>query len=138
MGNNSQQNKSQSASRTDYCGQLEASDVGREVVLKGWVQRVRDLGSLVFIDLRDRTGLVQLVARNSQPELLDEAKKLRCEYVVEARGLVNRREPAAINRQMATGEIEVEISGLKVLNSSAVPPFVIADPPQAAEELRLK
>ena len=86
MGNNSQQNKSQSASRTDYCGQLEASDVGREVVLKGWVQRVRDLGSLVFIDLRDRTGLVQLVARNSQPELLDEAKKLRCEYVVEAEG----------------------------------------------------
>ena len=138
MDNNGQEKKSQAAARTDYCGELQTGDIGREVVLKGWVQRVRDLGSLVFVDLRDRTGLVQLVVRNSQPELLEEARKLRSEYVIEARGLVNRREPAAINRQMATGEIEVEISGLKVLNTSAVPPFVVADPPQATEELRLK
>jgi len=138
MGNNGQENKFQSTSRTDYGGELQARDVGREVVLKGWVQRVRDLGSLVFVDLRDRSGLVQLVARSSQPELLDEARKLRSEYVIEARGRVNQREPSAINRQMATGEIEIEISGLKILNTSAVPPFVITDPPQATEELRLK
>ena len=138
MGNNSQERKSQAVSRTDYCGQLEAGDIGREVVLKGWVQRVRDLGSLVFVDLRDRTGLIQLVIRNSQPELLEEVRKLRGEYVIAVRGVVNRREPAAINRQMATGEIEIEISEFEILNSSAVPPFVIADPPQATEELRLK
>ena len=123
MGNSGQENKFQSASRTDYCGELQARDVGRQVVLKGWVQRVRDLGSLVFVDLRDKSGLVQLVARSSQPELLDEARKLRSEYVIEARGRVNQREPSAINRQMATGEIEIEISGLEILNTSAVPPL---------------
>ncbi len=124
--------------RTDYGGNLRAEDAGRQVVLNGWVQRVRDIGSLVFIDLRDRAGLVQLVASSHRPEILEKAKKLRGEYVIQARGLVRKRAPEAINRELATGEIEVEIQDLEVLNLAATPPFVISDPPQASEELRLK
>lgn len=124
--------------RTDYCGELRAKDAGRRVVLAGWVQRVRDIGSLVFVDLRDRTGLVQLVVRSDRPELLEQAKKLRGESVIQVRGLVNKREPEATNRELPTGEIEVEIEGLALLNQAETPPFVISDPPQASEELRLK
>lgn len=131
-------NRLRAGARTGYAGELQAKDAGQKVILKGWVQRVRDLGSLVFVDLRDRAGIVQLVARSSQPEILDEARKLRSEYVIEVEGQVKLREPSAINQQMPTGEIEVEITGLKILNASATPPFVISDPPQAAEDLRLK
>lgn len=131
-------NKLRAGARTGYAGELQAKDAGQAVILKGWVQRVRDLGSLVFVDLRDRAGLVQLVARSEQPEILEQARKLHSEYVIEVEGQVKLREPSAVNQQMPTGEIEVEITGLKILNASATPPFVIADPPQAAEELRLK
>jgi len=124
--------------RTKYCGELRASDVGKEVVLVGWVQRLRDMGSLVFVDLRDRAGVVQLVARSEQPELLEQIKKLRSEYVMEVKGVVRRREAGTVNPQMPTGEVEVEITEMQVLNTSKIPPFVIADPPQAAEELRFK
>lgn len=124
--------------RTDYCGELRSGDIGRQVVLSGWVQRVRDIGSLVFVDLRDRSGLIQLVARSDRPEILDKAKKLRGEFVLQVRGAVKRREAEALNPDLATGEIEVEIDGLEVLNQAATPPFVISDPPQASEELRFK
>ncbi len=124
--------------RTDYGGNLRAEDAGRQVVLNGWVQRVRDIGSLVFVDLRDLAGLVQLVASSDRPEILEKAKKLRGEYVIQARGLVRKRAPEAVNRELDTGEIEVEIQDLEVLNLAATPPFVISDPPQASEELRLK
>lgn len=124
--------------RTDYCGDLRAGDAGREVVLAGWVQRVRDIGSLVFVDLRDRSGLVQLVAGTDRPEILEKAKKLRGEAVLQVRGMVKKRGAEALNRDLATGEIEVEIEDLEVLNQAATPPFVISDPPQASEELRLK
>ncbi|MGQ9800236.1 MAG: aspartate--tRNA ligase [Candidatus Saccharicenans sp.] len=126
------------AGRTDYCGDLRASDAGREVILAGWVQRVRDIGSLVFVDLRDRSGLVQLVVRSDRPELLEQAKKLRGEYVIQVRGRVRKREDAAINPELSTGQVEVEIEDLSVLNQARIPPFVIADPPQASEELRFK
>lgn len=124
--------------RTHYCGELRLENEGQQTVLAGWVQRIRDIGSLVFIDLRDRTGLIQLVADQETPELLEEAKKLRGEYVILVKGTVRRRQEEAINRQLPTGEIEVKISDLKVLNTSKITPFVISDPPQAAEELRFK
>lgn len=122
--------------RTDYCGALRAADEGREVVLCGWVHKTRDMGHLVFVDLRDREGLIQVVFQSDRPELAGEAKKLRNEFVVGVRGIVRRR--SAVNRDIPTGEVEVEAAGLRVFAASKVPPFVVADPPQASEELRLK
>jgi len=122
--------------RTDYCGGLRASDEGREAVLCGWVQRVRDMGQLVFVDVRDREGLVQVVFHSDRVELMEEAKKLRNEFVVGVRGRVRRR--TAVNKDIPTGEVEVEAGELRVFAAAKVTPFVIADPPQASEELRLK
>ncbi len=122
--------------RTVYCGELRAAHEGREVVLCGWVHKTRDMGHLVFVDLRDREGLAQIVFQSDRPELAEEAKKLRNEFVVGIRGLVRRR--SAVNKDIPTGEVEVEALELRVFAASKVPPFVIADPPQASEELRLK
>jgi aspartyl-tRNA synthetase len=122
--------------RTHYAGALRDSDEGREVVLCGWVHKTRDMGHLVFVDVRDREGLAQVVFRSDQPALIEEAKKLRNEFVVGVRGRVRRRE--AVNKDMATGGVEVEAEALTVFAAAKVPPFVIADPPQASEELRLK
>ena len=124
--------------RTHYCGELRAGHVGREVVLAGWVQRVRDIGHLVFVDLRDREGLVQLVFTSESPALLEPAKKLRPECVVAAAGRVRRREPGLVNPGMDTGEVEVLADRLELLASSRVPPFQVVDPAQATEELRFK
>lgn len=122
--------------RTDYCGALRASDEDREVVLCGWVHKTRDMGHLVFVDLRDREGLAQVVFQSDRPELAEEAKKLRGEFVVGVRGRVRRR--SSINKDIPTGEVEVEALELRVFAPSKTPPFVVADPPQASEELRLK
>ncbi len=122
--------------RTDYCGALRAADEGREVVLCGWVHKTRDMGHLVFVDLRDREGLAQVVFQSDRPTLSEEAKKLRGEFVVGVRGRVRRR--SSVNKDIPTGEIEVEADALQVFAASKVPPFVVADPPQASEELRLK
>jgi aspartyl-tRNA synthetase len=124
--------------RTHYCGQLREEHKGSQVTLLGWVQRTRDMGNLVFLDLRDREGLVQVVFPSSRPELQAEAKKARPEYVVGVKGLVRRREEKAVNRAMATGGIEVEAEEFAVFSAARVPPFVVADPPKAAEELRFK
>jgi len=122
--------------RTHYCGDLRAAHEGLEVVLCGWVHKTRDMGHLVFVDLRDREGLAQVVFQSDRPGLADEAKKLRGEFVVGVRGLVRRR--SSVNRDIPTGEVEVEALALHVFAASKVPPFVVADPPQASEELRLK
>jgi aspartyl-tRNA synthetase len=122
--------------RTDFCGELRAAHEGREVALCGWVQRVRDMGHLLFVDVRDREGLAQVVFHSDRPALMEEAKKLRNEFVVGVRGLVRRR--SAVNKDIPTGEVEVEASELRIFAVSKVTPFVIADPPQASEELRLK
>jgi len=122
--------------RTDYCGALRAADEGREVVLCGWVQKTRDMGHLVFVDLRDREGLAQVVFQSDRPELAEEAKRLRGEFVVGVRGRVRRR--SSVNKDIPTGEVEVEALDLHVFAAAKVPPFVVADPPQATEELRLK
>jgi len=122
--------------RTSFCGELRTGHAGREVVLCGWVQRVRDMGHLVFVDVRDREGLAQVVFQSDRPELMEDAKRLRNEFVVGVRGRVRRR--TSVNKDLPTGEVEVEASELLIFASSRVPPFGIGDPPQASEELRLK
>ncbi len=124
--------------RTIYCGDLRLTHVDKEVTLLGWVNRVRDMGNLVFIDLRDREGLVQVVVPFDKGEFLEMAKEIRMEDVVAVKGHVKKREGKARNPNLPTGEVEVEAGELKVLNTSKVPPFVIADPPKASEELRFK
>ncbi|MEE8377316.1 MAG: aspartate--tRNA ligase [Candidatus Aminicenantaceae bacterium] len=124
--------------RTNYCGQLRKNHVGSQVTLFGWVRKQRDMGNLVFIDLWDREGLVQVVVTFKDKALLDLAKNLKMEYVVRVNGIVREREENMRNHDLPTGDVEVEAIGLSILNSSEVAPFVVADPPQASEELRLK
>ncbi len=124
--------------RTAYCGQLRSDHVGEEVTLFGWVHRHRDLGNLIFIDLRDREGLVQVTVHSEKNELLEVAKKIRMENVIGIKGRVKRRDQKSRNPNLPTGEVEVEAKELKIFNTAQVPPFVIADPPQATEELRFK
>ena len=124
--------------RTHTNGELTAADVGKDVVLLGWVHRLRDLGSLVFIDLRDRHGLTQVVARENDA-LVNEVKRLRSEFVIAVVGKVFNRAADAVNPKMKTGEIEVEAREIRLLNDAKVPPFTIADETtQAGEDLRLR
>jgi aspartyl-tRNA synthetase len=122
--------------RTHYCGALRAPDADKDVVLMGWVQRRRDLGQLIFIDLRDRAGIAQIVFNKEQhPEGHAKAEKLRSEFVVAVEGRVVRRQKA--NPDIATGEVEVIAARLHVLNTSETPPFTIEDDVTATEETRL-
>ena len=106
--------------RTDYCGDLRLGDVGREVVVAGWVQRQRDLGALIFIDLRDRTGIVQLAfGESTDKEIFDKAFSARSEFVLMAKGIV--RERSSKNMDIPTGEIEVDVTDLRVLGKSETP-----------------
>ncbi|MDH5467009.1 MAG: aspartate--tRNA ligase [Candidatus Aminicenantes bacterium] len=130
--------KSSEWRRTAYCGEIRSEHGGQEVTLFGWVNRQRDMGNLVFIDLRDREGVVQVVVPSDNEEFLDKAKKVRMENVLAVKGIVKERERNARNPQLPTGDVEVVAKELKVLSASKVPPFVIADPPQASEELRFK
>ena len=123
--------------RTYYCGDLRLENAGQKVVVIGWVNRVRDMGNLVFVDVRDREGIIQVVFPE-KGNLLDEAKKLKMEYVIKIQGIVRARKEKLRNPDMLTGDVEIEANALRVLNRSAVTPFVIADPPQATEELRFK
>ncbi len=123
--------------RTDYCGNLRIGDVGREVVVAGWVQRQRDLGALIFIDLRDREGIVQLAFDESTAkEVFEKASAARSEYVLMAKG--NVRERSAKNTEIPTGEIEIEVTELRILNKSETPPFEIIENCQTSELTRLK
>ena len=124
--------------RTNYCGELRAEHVGRSVTLMGWVHKQRDMGNLVFVDIRDREGLVQIIFRSDNAALIEEAKKLRTEFVVGVKGVVKPREAKSVNRDLATGEVEVEAEELKLFAVSKVPPFAVADPASASEELRFK
>lgn len=124
--------------RTLYCGELQARHAGQEVILFGWVNRHRDMGNLVFIDLRDREGLVQVVVPSGKKDLLEAAKKVRMEDVLAVKGVVKERAEKDRNPQLPSGEVEVAAEELEVLSASRVPPFVISDPPQASEELRFK
>jgi aspartyl-tRNA synthetase len=125
--------------RTHYCGDLRLSSESQSVVLMGWVNRRRDHGDLIFLDLRDRTGIVQIVLdKELCPAAHAKAESVRPEYVVAIQGKVRRRDAAAINPNMATGEIEVDVDELRILNDAKTPPFSPAEDAIGNEELRLK
>ena len=125
--------------RTHYCGNLSELQIGEEVTLKGWVQKRRDLGGLIFIDVRDREGIVQTVFNpDISKEALEIAETLRNEYVVEVTGLVIEREERTKNKNIATGAIEVQVVEVKVINEAKNPPFAIEDGTEVGEETRLK
>ena len=124
--------------RTHTCGALRPDDVGAEVVLLGWVHRVRDLGGLLFIDIRDREGVTQVVFDKDDETLMSKAKRLRSEFVIGVSGRVRRRSADTVNPKLATGEVEVVVQELTVLNEARTPPFPIADETPVAEDVRLK
>ena len=125
--------------RTTYCGNVTAEFVDQQVVLKGWVQKKRNLGNLVFIDLRDRHGIVQLVVNPETPEAVrDTAESLHGEDVIEVHGTVVKRGDGAINPDMKTGEVEVNVQEMIILNKAKTTPFEIKDDISAADDLRLK
>src|SRR5437660_9784808 len=123
--------------RTHTCGALRGGDVGADVVLLGWVHRVRDLGGVTFIDIRDRAGLSQLVIRDNDA-LMAIAKRLRSEYVIGVRGLVQRRSDDTVNPKLTTGEVEVLAREIRILAEAKTPPFPIADETPVSEEIRLR
>jgi aspartyl-tRNA synthetase len=123
--------------RTHTCGALRASDVGAHAVLLGWVHRVRDLGGVTFIDIRDRDGVSQIVVRENEA-LMAAAKRLRSEFVVAVLGTVQRRSDETTNTKIATGEVEVLAREIRILNESKTPPFSIADDAPVSEEVRLR
>jgi aspartyl-tRNA synthetase len=123
--------------RTHTCGALRPTDVGQHALLLGWVHRVRDLGSLTFIDVRDRYGVTQVVARDDNG-LVAEAQRLRTEMVVAVSGHVERRSADTINPKLDTGEVEVVAREIRLLNDARRPPFSIADETPVAEETRLR
>jgi aspartyl-tRNA synthetase len=123
--------------RTHYCGDLRAKDVGHEVVVMGWVARRRDLGNLLFLDIRDRSGIVQVVFnKETNPEAHAKAEQSRSEFVVAVEGKVIQRQKS--NPELATGEVEILASRLHILNNAKTPPFQIEDDINAAEETRLR
>ena len=123
--------------RTHYCGTLRKENIGENVTVFGWVQRRRDLGGLIFVDLRDRTGIVQLAFDdNTEKDIFEKATALRSEFVVAASGSVRMR--SSINHDIPTGDIELEVTTLKILGKSETPPFEILNDSLANEELRLK
>lgn len=125
--------------RTDYCGKLGANDLEREVVLMGWVQSHRDHGGVIFIDLRDREGLVQAVLNpENSAEVHKKGEAIRDEWVVAIKGTVSKRTPETINPNLQTGEIEVMASEVKILNTSKVIPFLIEEDINVDELLRMK
>ena len=123
--------------RTNYCGELRAENIGQTVTVTGWTQRQRDLGQLIFIDLRDRTGIVQLAFDdNTDREVFDKAFTVRSEFVLAAVGVV--RERSSKNKDIPTGDIEIEVKELRILGESETPPFEIVDDCKTAELTRLK
>ena len=124
--------------RTAMCGELRAGDGGSEVRLAGWVRKVREFGDLTFLDMWDRSGLVQLVVEKGDEKLHTLFRSLRNEDVLAVRGTVRKRPEDMINAAMGTGEVEVEVSAAEVFNRSKVPPFNVTDKSQANDELRLK
>ena len=126
--------------RSHSCNELRATANGAEVVLMGWVQRRRDHGGLIFVDLRDREGLTQVVFNpETNPDMHIKAGVLRDEYVIAVRGLVNLRPPEMVNPNLDTGEIEVMVEELRILNAAKTPPFELEDyKVDISEALRLK
>ena len=126
------------AQRTHACGEVTAAQQGEQVVLKGWVQRRRDLGGLIFVDMRDRTGIVQVVFGDHAKDALEIADKIRNEYVIEVTGKAILRDPSQVNPNLKTGEIEVLAEAITIINKAKTPPFAIEDDVEVSEDLRLK
>ncbi|MBL4951279.1 aspartate--tRNA ligase [Neobacillus sp. OS1-32] len=125
--------------RTYFCGEVPETAVGEKVTLKGWVQRRRDLGGLIFVDLRDRSGIVQIVFNpDVSQEALAVAETIRNEYVLDVVGTVVAREPETVNENLKTGKIEIQAETVTVLNEAKTPPFMITDKTDASEDVRLK
>ena len=124
--------------RTHTCGELRLADAGKEVVLSGWVQRVRDKGTLIWIDIRDRYGLTQLFLQEgvTSAEVIEKARTLGREFVIQAKGKVIERESK--NPNIPTGEIELQLTELNILNASKTPPFTIEDKSDGGDDLRMK
>lgn len=121
--------------RSAKCGELNKKNVGQEVVLNGWVQRRRDLGGLIFLDLRDRTGIIQVAI---SPEEIPSGEKVRNEFVIAVQGRVNARPEEAVNPEMPTGEIEIQAKELEILNAAKPSPMPVEDKIDTREEVRLK
>ena len=125
--------------RSCYCGEPRVDGVGRELILGGWVQRRRDHGGLIFVDLRDRSGVIQVVFNPEiDPASHEKAKQIRSEDVLAVRGSLTKRPPETVNRELSTGEVELSVRELRLLNASQVPPFLIEDETDANENTRLK
>lgn len=125
--------------RTTYAGKITEEYIGQTVTLNGWVQKRRDLGGLIFIDLRDREGVVQIVFNpDFSQEALSVAEKIRSEYVIQVKGLVTKRDEKSINDKIKTGKVEVQVSEITILNESETPPFSITDMNDIDENVRLK
>ena len=125
--------------RTYFCGDVPESAIGEKITLKGWVAKRRDLGGLIFIDLRDRSGLVQVVFNpDVSKEALEIAEKIRNEYVLDIQGTVIAREEGTINPNLKTGKIEVQADNVTIINEAKTPPFTISDKTDASEDIRLK
>src|SRR5256885_1258000 len=121
------------------CGTLRASDAGKKAVLMGWVNRRRDLGNIIFIDLRDRSGVMQVVFnRELNPTAHERAEELRNEYVIAAIGTVKLRDADTVNKNIPTGEVELVVDEIRILNESKLPPFLPSDTALTNEETRLK
>ena len=113
--------------RSHHCGQIGKELVGQEITLSGWVQKRRDLGGVIFIDLRDRSGLVQVVLNPEyNVEAHERGDRIRSEYVLTLKGKVVERSPETVNPKMATGEVEVHVSEVNILNEAKTPPFMLS------------
>ena len=113
--------------RTDYCGRINARHLDQSVTLMGWVNTRRDHGGVIFIDLRDREGIVQVVCNPDRASVFAAAERIRGEYVIRVTGRVIRREPKLVNPKLASGEIEVVAEELEILNTAVTPPFQIEE-----------
>ena len=123
--------------RTDYCGTLRLADCCREVTLFGWAQRQRDLGNLIFIDLRDRTGIIQLsFSDKTGRDVFEKAQSVRSEYVLAAVGTVVERESK--NAELPTGEIEINVKELRIISKAQTPPFEVSKADEVGDETALK
>ena len=125
--------------RTLYCGELREQHIGQRVTIMGWVQKQRNKGSLIFLDIRDRKGVVQAVLSQDQAaeETFEKASRIRSEYVVAVTGIVKARD-GGVNEKLATGGVEVEVQEIKILSQAKTPPFQILDEVEARDELRFK
>jgi aspartyl-tRNA synthetase len=123
--------------RSHRCTEVSNKNIGESVTVMGWVQKRRNLGSIIFIDLRDRTGILQLVFDENDGEVFEKAKELRSEFVIAAEGKVRKRD-GAVNEELATGDIEVTVDTLKILSESETPPFPVEDDVNTREDLRLQ